>query len=40
MYIKRITGVENDFIKDENQKLIDAKKDIEGFMKKRREEII
>ena len=39
MYIKRITGVENDFTKEENKKLIEAKKDIEAFLKQRKAEI-
>jgi hypothetical protein len=37
MYIKRITGTVNHFITSENQKLIEAKKDIEAFMKLRKE---
>ena len=39
MYIKKITGVDNDFIRIENEKLIEAKKDIQTFMKQKKSEI-
>ncbi len=38
LYIKRITGVENAFISDENRRLAEAKMDIQAFLSKRKEE--
>ncbi len=37
LYIKKITGVENAFISDENRRLAEAKMDIQAFLSKRKE---
>ncbi len=39
LYIKKITGVQNAFITDENRRLAEAKKDITAFLSKRKEEM-